>query len=177
MTTALMTVEEFAKLNDPPGVRLELHHGAPVEVTRPIRKHAVIQRNLFRLLDRFAPGGEPEIECAFRPHPEHELWVADVAWTSSGRDESANLEGWLEGAPELVVEVLSPSNTYAEILEKQELCLATGAHEFWVVDPDRKTVQVTLRDGRTRIYHPGEVLPLSFAPGSSITASDLFPKD
>ena len=55
----------------------------------------------------------------------------------------ADPEDNIRGAPELVIEVLSPSNTAAEIYEKEQICLANGAQEFWVVDPDRRQVKMT----------------------------------
>lgn len=58
-------------------------------------------------------------------------------------------------APELVIEVLSPSNTVEEILEKEGLCLENGCREFWVLDAKRRQVRVSTPDGLTRTYHGG----------------------
>jgi len=55
----------------------------------------------------------------------------------------------LHGAPDLVIEILSPSNTVAEMYEREELCLENGAQEFWVVDIDRRGVKVTTPAPRT----------------------------
>ena len=77
--TGMMTVEEFRKLPEGP-FYYELRHGEPVQVTRPKKKHAVIQRKLCRSLERRA--GQAywvQEELAFRPLPEHELWMADIA--------------------------------------------------------------------------------------------------
>ena len=48
----------------------------------------------------------------------------------------------MQGSPELVIEVLSPSNTEREMQEKATLYLATGAQEFWLVDAKWKNVTV-----------------------------------
>ena len=72
----------------------------------------------------------------FAPLPEYELRVADVAYLSPERFAQADPEDYIRGAPDLVIEVLSPSNTAAEIYEKEKLCLENGSREFWVVDPE-----------------------------------------
>jgi hypothetical protein len=53
----------------------------------------------------------------------------------------------MQGSPELVIEVLSPSNTKREMQEKATLYLATGAQEFWIVDAKRENVTVVRREG------------------------------
>jgi Uma2 family endonuclease len=45
------------------------------------------------------------------------------------------------GASEKFIEVLLPSNTAAEIYDKEQICLANGAQEFWVADSDRCQVE------------------------------------
>lgn len=40
-------------------------------------------------------------------------------------------DDYLRGAPDLIIEVLSPSNTATEICDKEKLCLENGAREFW----------------------------------------------
>lgn len=112
-----MTVEEFRALPEDTGpVYHELRHGELVAVTRPKLKHSLIQRNLRELLAPLAESGScVDTEIAYRPLPEHELWVADVAYVSAERFRQADPEDNIRGAPELVVDVLSPSNTVAEI--------------------------------------------------------------
>ena len=83
------------------------------------------------------------IEVPFRLLPEYELRTADVAVVSVVRLNQADPEDNLPGAPELVIEVLSPSNTAAEIIEKQGLCLENGCLEFgqWSRNPVWSTCQ------------------------------------
>src|SRR5262249_19788850 len=123
--THLMTVEEFRNLPEDRGpVYHELRHGELVAVTRPKVKHFRIQRNLRRLLEPLAEREDVvELEVAFRPLPEHEVWCADVAYVSGERFRQTDPEDNIRGAPELVVEVLSPSNTVAEIYDKEQTCL------------------------------------------------------
>src|SRR5262249_48624152 len=106
--TGLMTVEEFRQLPETGPFYYELRHGEPVQVTRPKKKHAVIQRKLCRSLERRA--GQAywvQEELAFRPLPEHELWMADIAAVTAARWDATDDDDNLAGSPELVIEVLS----------------------------------------------------------------------
>jgi Uma2 family endonuclease len=105
----------------------------------------------------------------YRPLPEYEGWCADVAFVSKARWDS--IDRWLAGAPELVIDVLSPSNTAAELLEKEQICLENGAREFWIVDPKRRTVRVSTAGGHVT-YKSGQSIPLFF--GGSLAVDDIF---
>lgn len=65
--------------------------------------------------------------------------VADVAWASDSFIEKFGFETPYKRAPEICVEVVSPSNSQGEIDEKIELYLSKGAHEVWIVNEDGKT--------------------------------------
>lgn len=133
--TRLMTFAEFEQLPEPKGGHLELHHGEVIEVALPKHGHKRRERQMRLLLEPAAgEKGVVETEVAYRPLPEHECWVADVAYTSHERWNETVDNGYLQGPPELVIEVLSPSNTATEIREKRKLCLENGSREFWVAD-------------------------------------------
>ncbi len=57
-------------------------------------------------------------------------------------DEQGIPKGYWEGAPDLAVEVISPSDTYTEVDEKVDEWLIAGCAMVWVVNPRRKTVEV-----------------------------------
>jgi len=62
--------------------------------------------------------------------------VADVAWASDDFIQSYGYQTPYQVAPEICVEITSPSNSQAEIDEKIQLYLAKGAHEVWICDND-----------------------------------------
>ena len=76
------------------------------------------------------------------------------------------------GAPDLVVEVLPPSNTAADMLDKRNLCLKNGSREFWVVDVDHRQVEVSTPDGHAITYKAGNEIPLFF--GGRIPVDAIF---
>jgi Uma2 family endonuclease len=174
-TSALMTVEQFRALPEPTGGYYELHHGVPVAMTFPKHKHWRIQHRLVRLLEAISSGrGVIGSEFGFRPAPEHQFWGADVAYVSQARFDAIDPEDNLRGVPELVIAVLSPSNTMSEINEREAMCLENGCLEFWVVDPKRKTVKVSTPDRKTITYIESDTIPLSLPAPGQLAVSQIF---
>ena len=175
-TTGLMTVEEFQKLKDPPGAYYELQHGEAVAVTRPKLKHIRIQERLRKLLEtRAANVGLVLVEFPYRPLPEHEFWAADVAYARWERFPGEDDDDDFAGAPDLVVEVLSPSNTAEEIEDKKTLCLENGALEFWVLRGKARTMTV-YGTGTQKVYKSAGCVPVDrfFPDQPAIPVDEIF---
>lgn len=172
-TNRLMTFAELEQMPDDRDRRFELRHGELVEVPPAPLPHARIEFRLRRLLEAAAQDkGVVLTEFGFRALPEYEYRIADVVFISRERWDSLPENGYFERAPELVIEVLSPSNTAAEMRDKEQLCLENGAKEFWVVYPKRSQIKVSTPDGRTATYKSGEQIPLFF--GGAIAVDSIF---
>ncbi|MDR2629559.1 MAG: Uma2 family endonuclease, partial [Spirochaetaceae bacterium] len=81
------------------------------------------------------------------------------------------------GAPDLVVEILSPSNTADEYIRKFNLYLKAGVREYWIVEPKSKTVQSFVLQNNAytgTVYESGATLPSAVIEGLSITLPDVF---
>ena len=162
-------------MEDPPGFRLELHNGEVVQVTRPKYKHGIIQLQITLLLRRALKGrGRALPEMAFRAKPQHEMRVADVGWVSKARDTGVDRDDHLMGSPDIVIEVLSPSNSIREMLQKKALCFGTGCQEFWLVDPVECLVEVTHLNGPTHYYRRGDRIPVG---ETTCAVDDIFSED
>lgn len=171
---ALITVEQFRTL-PADGDAYELHHGEIVRMTRPKAKHYELQRRLVRLLEsKLAGFGQVGMEFPYRPVAEFDLRVADVAAVRQARWDAIDPEDNLRGAPDLVIEVLSPSNTKGQLRELATLCLANGAVEFWVVDAERQSVTVMRKDGVPRTWTSQESLPLEAFGGGELKVVEIF---
>jgi len=138
----------------------------------PKRGHQRIQNRIQTLIKQRVDTGVVELEMAFRPAAEHEVWQADVGCVSQERDDATGDDESLMGSPELVVEVLSPSNTTDEINEKMAICLENGCVSFWVVDLKRKRVSVTEGD-TTKHYGPTAAISCSVFAGQ-IQVQEIF---
>jgi len=80
------------------------------------------QKRLRRLLEpKFEGFGIVDTEVSFRAEAEYELRVAAVAVVERKSWEAVDDDGYLMGAPDLVIEVLSPSNTAQEVEDKRDL--------------------------------------------------------
>jgi len=173
---ALMTVERFQELPlDKGPVVHELHHGEVVTLTRPKAKHYTLQKRLERLLENKVGNlGVVGIEMPFRALPQFDLRVADVAFISQQRWDAIDPEDNLRGAPELVIEVKSPSNTWAELRERASLCLASGCQDFWIVDDEARTITTISADGRAVEYSEGDSVPLPLFGDGGLSVADVF---
>jgi len=170
--TKLMTFAEFQKIPNPPGGVYELRQGELVKVPYPFGPHVRAQWQLRRLLEGAAgDAGVVDKEVPYRPVPEYEGWAADVAYLTKARWDA--IDRHLVGAPELVIEVLSPSNTKAEMLHKRKLCLENGSREFWIVSIEKQQVEVFTQD-QVIVYKSGQEIPLFFAPGARIAVDAIF---
>ena len=167
-----MTFAEFENIPDSP-FRHELRHGVAVCVAPAQDGRKRIQRKLRSLLEQTAgAAGLAETEVGFQAASEYEYWCADVAYMPRQRWDAIPDEGYLSGPPDLVAEVLSPSNTVREMEDRERVCLDHGCREFWIVDSARRQVSVSTPDGRRATYKSGQQIPLFF--GAPIDVDDIF---
>lgn len=105
----------------------------------------------------------------------------DVAFVRAERIPGGVPKGVFEGAPDLAVEVLSPSNTNAEIARKRDDYLRYGARQVWIADPEARAVAVHAADGATRflagedVLEGGDLLP-GFAASIPVFFAGLAPR-
>ena len=91
--------------------------------------HSDCQTGIATLLPKLIPGGKAPVECATQT--AEGVRVADVARISLSRRAPHRRAVKLPAAPEICVEILSPSNCREEMLEKMTLYYAKGAEEVW----------------------------------------------
>jgi Uma2 family endonuclease len=85
----------------------------------------------------------------------------------------------IEGAPDLVIEVLSPTNTRQELQGKLDDYRTIGVREAWVVSPEARTVEVlqfTPAIERLGLYGLGDLLASQVLPDLRLTVDDIFPE-
>ena len=85
------------------------------------------------------------------------------------------------GAPDIVIEVLSPGNNSKEIINKFEVYEQAGVTEYWIVSPQNQTFVVnTLVNGKyqpSRQMAKGDTVTSSVLPGFSLDLTELFEND
>lgn len=78
---------------------------------------------------------------------EHTVLCPDVAFVSRARLAGVSGKGLVAAIPELVVEVVSPSDHWSAVMAKAQRWLAAGSEQVWVADPETRTMQVIARTG------------------------------
>ncbi len=112
--------------------KIELNRFGQVLMSPASNQHGNLEYRVGRALERGCPEGEIIIECAIQTTDG--VKVADVAWVSAAFIQQYGYSTPYAQAPEICVEVISPSNTDEEMQLKIALYLAQGAQEVWLVD-------------------------------------------
>ena len=101
----------------------------------------------------------------------------DVLFVSKARLEIVSSD-IIDGTPDLVVEVLSPSNWVYDRGRKQKTYEQAGVREYWIVDYRARTVDVLVLEGREFVqrgqYREGDAAPSEALPGFAIAVADIF---
>jgi Uma2 family endonuclease len=163
------------------GERYELIDGAAYAMSGPNSEHQLISMELSRQIANYLHGKSCKVFSApydvrlFYRDDETDKIVVQPDISVICDAKKIGPEG-CRGAPDLVIEILSPSNTGEECVKKFNLYLRAGVREYWIVSPESKTVQVNLlEDGtyRGRTYKADEVLPVHVLENLTITLSDV----
>lgn len=100
---------------------------------------------------------------------------ADVAYISNERLAQAAPEGYLDVAPELIVEIVSPNDRWTDITAKLEDYFSIGVELVWVVDPQRRRVSCYRGPTELALLGPGDTLTAEpMLPGFELSVSELF---
>jgi len=86
----------------------------------------------------------------------------------------------IKGAPDLVVEVLSPSSHQMDRIRKQKKYHKSGVREYWIVDPEHKIVQTFIYEGDktyTNSYSESDTIQVQVLPGCEVDLSNVFEDD
>lgn len=179
-TTRVMTVEELEREGTPEG-RYELLDGRLVEVIPAGGEASDVGFVIgFHLGSHVRPrrlGRLYNAEGGFVLFPGRDLVrAADVAFVRADRlPPRPQRRGFLRLAPDLVVEVVSPSDRIADVVEKAMMWLDAGVRLVWVVDPDERSVTVYGPDRVPRGLGVGDELDGgAVLPDFRVAVAELF---
>ena len=133
--------------------KIELNRFGKILMSPASNQHGRIQGRMAANLVNGLPDGEVITECSIQT--SEGVKVADVAWASKEFIRLFAYETPYPKAPEICIEIVSPSNSKMEITGKVDLYLAEGAREVWVVYED---------DRITTYSHIGEIEKSTLAP-------------
>jgi Uma2 family endonuclease len=172
-----LTLEDFLAL--PEGeTAYELINGAAIPKVSPKHFHSKTQKALLRILDDWCGDrGEVGIEWAVTLTRNEVDWVPvpDLLYVSYDRLS----RDWHEDAPcpvppELVIEIISPGQSFGEMTEKATDYLATGVLRVWVLDAKAQSVTVFAPDALPKTYRGNAAIADALLPDLYLTAEQIF---
>jgi Uma2 family endonuclease len=179
-TSNITTAEQL--LNAPSDLgRCELVRGELIMMTPAKGRHGAIAMKighyLLSFLETHDIGQVFDSSTGFvLSHDPDTVRAPDVSFLTSERLKQQNLDAFLEGAPDLAVEVLSPSNTQAEMLERMADFFEAGCRVVWIVDPLRRSLVIHRPDASPTILAENETLTEEeLLPGFSLVVREIFP--
>ncbi len=181
-TKTRLTAQDLWRLGEG-DVRRELVDGEIIEMAPVGGMHGQLTGKIYRLLAEYVEQlslGEVLVgDVGFilsLPHDPERVRAPDIAFVSTSNLPGGQLPaGFLHGAPDLAVEVLSPTDNPLEIQQKVKDYLDAGARLVWVVAPLAKTVTVYRADGSARLVRDQEHLEgEDVLPGLIIALSEVF---
>jgi Uma2 family endonuclease len=158
-------------------LRHELIGGEHFMSPSPAVKHQVVVMNLGRILSGHARAHKlgtvlvGPVDVVFT---ESDVVVPDVVYVGTAHAERVH-KLYIAGAPDLVVEVLSPSGRARDRIKKRRLYRAHGVPEYWIVDPAAETVEVYRAEFPVGLSAAaGDVLGTPLLPGLQIPLHEIF---
>ncbi len=172
-----LAYEDYARLPD--DERCELIDGELIPMPSPKWLHQLMQSEIFRPLINFVYErglGKVVTSPMDVILSDFNVVQPDVIFVSNAR---AHIIGdYVHGAPDLVVEILSPSTADYDRTTKRELYERYGVPEYWLVDPYAKTITILRMDADGynvhAVYGEGDTLSSPTLAGFSLNLSELF---
>ena len=168
------------------GTRGEIIDGEAVMMAPPSTAHQLISMELARQLANFLEGRKCRVlpapfavrlfeRAGDKPEDVQTVVEPDLSVVC----DSAKLDKYgCRGAPDLVVEVLSPSTQRHDRLVKLDLYQRAGVREYWIVSPEEQTVQVLLLRGGLllphELYGPEDIAKVNVLEGCFVEVSKVF---
>ena len=160
--------------------RYELLHGELVMAPAPLTDHQDILGGLYSEMRTFVKEynlGHVLLAPTDVVLSDTDVVQPDILFVSNERRHIRTREN-VQGAPDLVVEILSPATAERDMTVKFELYAQHGVHEYWIVDPDARTITVfLLNEGEFEevdTYSEDETLTSPMLTGFSIALDEIF---
>jgi len=180
MTVAhqLLTADDLLQM--PSDLRCELVKGELIDMLPPGYQHGrIINRVAVRLTLHVESqrlgvvlGAETGFKLSRNPDTVRGI---DVAFISTPRLPTHDLEKHFDGAPDSAVEVLSPNDTMTAVEEKIDDLFRAGTKAVWIISPARRTVTVHLPDTQPHVLRENDTLEAGESvPGFTCVVGDFF---
>lgn len=176
----IYTTEDYFALTDE-YPRHEVLEGELIEMTpAPTSKHQRISRKLMVVLDAYCQAkqlGEvfdAPIDVVLSPRT---VVQPDLIFIAQARRPQL-IKEHITGAPDLVIEILSPATSARDLNQKRKLYARYEVKEYWIVDPDDETIEIQRLHGNVfstlAIYEKGQSLTSPTFEGLTVDVGQVF---
>ena len=166
-----LTIQEFLQLpNIEESPAWELLEGIPYRKPMPTLYHSRLQKRLVAAIDTAGSSYEafPELRCVLSQNSV----VPDITVIHQNRIPAKNEP--IQGAPDWVIEILSPDQSTTKVIAKIQSCLQEGTQLGWLIDSEEKVVMVFWRDRPLELLMGDVVLPVLRDLTLALTVEQLF---
>jgi len=179
--TTLLTSDQFLAMPeelDQNGNALhrELINGEVVSMPHAAQRHDIIRSNIFEKLIVYLRGNQ---SLGLKAFPDSQfivsrsdIFIPDLSVLAISRLNPSE-QKYVSGAPELAIEVVSPSDSAAHLKIKTEAYLANGSRSVWIVFPEVRSVMVYTHDA-VREFKGSQSVDDPLLPGFSTPVSAFF---
>jgi Uma2 family endonuclease len=177
-TKTLLTADELEQMPDDDSVQIELDEGEAITMLPASMDHGDCESNIILLLGNYVKkhrlGRVLTGDTGFRLRDDT-VRAPDVAFVRRERVEAVRHRGFGRGAPDLAVEIFSPSDSVRHLMRKVKQYFAAGCHTVWIMYPERLEVNVLEASGADRLLQAGDLLEApELLPGFSVLVAELF---
>ena len=173
----ILTYEDYR--NTPDDQRYELLDGALVVLPTPNIAHQRVLGDLSFALHDFVR--EKRVGAAFLRVAvvlaDTNVVEPDITFVSASRMDIVESDN-IRGAPDLVVEIISPSNPERDVVRKRDIYARNGVGEYWIVDPEARSIRVMTLEGSTYSiigeYGAGDQLTSAALKGLRLEVEGVF---
>jgi Uma2 family endonuclease len=172
----------YADLRDMPedGNRYEIIDGEPVVSPAPSLTHAEVVARLFFLIRAFVlqhrPGGRVFTAPVDVRFTDTRVVEPDILYVAHDRQHLLADPALIDGAPDLVVEVVSPSRRRYDAEVKRRVYAEAGVREYWLADPARGDLTIFALEAGAFVPLPAEggLAYSRLLPGLTVDPRELF---
>ena len=177
-TKTLLTAAELEQMPDDDSVQTELDEGELITMALAWEGHGFLEMKIGSILwihvSRKRLGRVYTGDTGFRLRDDT-VRAPDVAFVRQERVEALTSKGFAKGAPDLAVEIFSPSDSVPQLMRKVKQYFACGCHTVWIVYPDRKEIHLLEAAGGDRILGVGDTVEApELLPGFSVPVAEFF---
>jgi Uma2 family endonuclease len=174
------TAEEWMSWDE--SVRCEIIDGKLYMMAEPTIKHQDISANLITIFRNFLKG-KPcrafHAPIGVRLNKKEQTGLESDIVIVCDKDKYKNGK-IIEGAPDLVVEILSPSTIRKDRVTKYFKYLQAGVREYWIIDPIEELVQVNILENGNYIgvpYDKTDTIPVHILDGCTVDLNEVFTEE